>query len=197
MQARQITWWLVFLIAAMPALVMLGLFYFNPRALGVDPVEVVLNESGQWAFRFLLITLVCSPLRRLGFKQVARFRRMLGLYAFAYASLHLVTYIGGWNQWQFSAFYEDVIRRPFIYLGMIAWAILFVLAITSLKHLIKLLKKRWIVVHRFVYLSAVLVWVHVWMQSRASAGEAIAYGLILLLLFVERAVRSFRAKRLV
>ena len=166
------TWWLVFTLAALPSAVLLGLYFFNPRALGIDAAEVVLQESGEWTLRFLLITLACSPLRRLGFKKAVRFRRMLGLFTFYYASIHLSIYIGGWIQWDWSTFLQDILDRPFIYLGMLGWVILFVLAITSPKFVVKKLKKHWSTLHKLVYPALALGWLHLFIQSRGSFSEA-------------------------
>lgn len=191
----KLIWWFIFLGASAPAVFFAGLYFFNPRALGVDPVEVLLQDSGEWAMRLLLVTLACSPLRRIGWKGAVRYRRMLGLFSFFYASIHLSIYIAGWIEWEWAIFVEDLAKRPFIYLGMIAWFTLFLLALTSPKAMVKLLRKRWVILHRLVYVSIALVWVHFWMQSRSSAGEALIYGLIALLLLCERVFRKIQKGR--
>jgi sulfoxide reductase heme-binding subunit YedZ len=186
---KRVIWWLVFLVGLSPSLWLLGAWVFSPRSLGIDPVESVLQESGEWALRFLLITLACSPLKRAGFKQVIRFRRMLGLFAYFYASIHLMTYVVGWIELDWSLLLEDLLERPFIYVGMITWLFLGVLAITSPKAMVKKLKKNWVVLHRGVYAAVILAWVHLWMQSRASASEAVLYGAFILMLLGERLYR--------
>jgi sulfoxide reductase heme-binding subunit YedZ len=186
---KRVIWWLAFFAGLLPSLWFLGAWFFAPRSLGIDPVESVLQESGEWALRFLLITLACSPLKRAGFKQVVRFRRMLGLFAYYYASIHLMTYIVGWIELEWPLLLEDLLERPFIYVGMITWVVLGVLAITSPKAMVKKLKKNWVVLHRSIYAAVVLAWVHLWMQSRASASEAAFYGAIILLLLGERIYR--------
>lgn len=188
---KNFIWWLVFITAAGPSVYLFSLYLFSPRSLGIDPIEVLLAETGEWALRFLLITLCCSPLRRLGIKSLARFRRMLGLYSFYYATLHLALYIAGWIQWDLAVFVEDLISRPFIYIGMAAWLVLTALAVTSPKAMIKKLKKRWVVIHRFIYVGAVGALVHLWMQSRGSLSEFYLYGVIFLLLMAERFYRSY------
>ncbi len=177
---------------------LIGLYIFDPRSLGVDPIEVVLKEAGEWALRFLLLSLACSPIRRLGWKSIVKYRRMLGLYAFYYASLHLSIYLTGWIELDWQVFIEDIVKRPFIYLGMISWTLLSILAITSPKRMVRLLKKNWRKVHRLVYVIIVLVWIHLWLQSRASAGDAVFYGALAVLVLGERVyrkVRSYRAQR--
>lgn len=189
---KRLTWWLVFLTSLAPFLWLSMAWSFFPRSLGIDPIETVLQESGEWALRFLLFTLACSPLRRMGLKQVVRFRRMLGLYSYFYASLHLGTYLFGWIELDWVVFVEDLLERPFIYLGMIAWVILGILAVTSPKAMVKKLKRKWTILHRLVYVVILVAWVHLWMQSRASAGEALLYGLIVILLLGERIYRRFQ-----
>jgi sulfoxide reductase heme-binding subunit YedZ len=195
---KRLVWWLIFIGAASPSLMLIGLYIFDPRSLGVDPIEVVLKEAGEWALRFLLLSLACSPIRRLGWKSIVKYRRMLGLYAFYYASLHLSIYLTGWIELDWQVFIEDIVKRPFIYLGMISWTLLSILAITSPKRMVRLLKKNWRKVHRLVYVIIVLVWIHLWLQSRASAGDAVFYGALAVLVLGERVyrkVRSYRAQR--
>lgn len=193
-KSKRLRWWGVFLAAALPSVVLISLYMFNPRALGIDSTEVLLQESGEWALRFLLITLACSPLKRLGFKAVLKYRRMLGLFSFYYASIHMSTYLFGWIEFDLAQFGEDLIKRPFIYLGMLTWLILFVLAVTSPKWAVKKLRRHWLTLHKGIYLAIVLAWVHLWMQSRASAAEAVVYLAIVTLLLGERIYRSRVAK---
>ncbi len=194
---RKVIWWLVFLTAAAPFIVYSGLYFFSPRSIGIDPVEVLLAESGQWALRFLLFSLACSPLKRMGWKKVLRFRRMLGLYAFFYATVHLAIYLFGWIQLNWLTFIEDLIKRPFIYIGMATWLILFLLAISSPKKAVKLLKQNWSRLHKLVYLTVLLAWVHLWMQSRASAAEALLYLGFVAVLLGERIFRKYQQLLLV
>lgn len=186
---KQLIWWVVFLALASPFLYLYGLLFFSPRALGVDPNEVLLQGTGVWALRILLLCLCLSPLRRLGWKAPFKFRRMVGLYSFFYASLHLYTYLFGWIGFDWDVFLEDLTERPFIYLGMIAWTLLLVLALTSPKIVVRYLRKSWVLIHRMVYVIAILAWVHLWMQARASAGDSVFYGLIIMLLLGERVFR--------
>jgi len=194
---KRIVWWLVFLGAISPSLALFGIYLFNPRLLGVDPIEVLLQENGEFALRFLVASLACSPIKRLGWKGIVRYRRMFGLFAFYYATLHLLTYLIGWIEFDWIVFGEDIVERPFIYLGLISWLILLALALTSPKRMVKLLKKNWTRIHKAVYLSASLVCVHLWMQSRASVGEAVFYAALVFVLLFERAFQKYRKKGLV
>jgi sulfoxide reductase heme-binding subunit YedZ len=189
MIVKKLKWWGIFTLSALPFLVGVYLYSFNPRKLGIDPIEVLLESAGEWALRFLLITLACSPLRRLGIRILNPYRRMLGLYAFFYASLHLTIYLFGWISLDLATFIDDLLKRPFIYLGMLSWLLLLVLAITSPKFMVKKLKKNWVKVHMATYAVILLVWIHLWLQSRASAFDAILYGACILLLLGERVYR--------
>lgn len=180
-------WWAIFLTALAPALYYWGYFLVAPRALGVDSLEVVLQEMGHWTLWLLLITLSCSPVkRRTPLNSVVRYRRMLGLFTFFYGSLHLGTYMIGWIELDWAVFIEDLGKRPFIYLGMIAWVGLLALAVTSPKAMVRQLKKNWKRLHRIVYGILVLAVIHFWMQTRVSSFEAWIYTLMAVVLLGER-----------
>lgn len=188
-------WWLLFVSALIPALWYWGLFIIDSRALGVDALEVVLQEMGRWALWMLLITLACSTLRRrTPLPNLVRYRRMLGLFTFFYATLHLGTYVIGWIELDLVTFWDDVSKRPFIYLGMIGWAGLLALAVTSPKAMVRKLKKNWKRLHRVVYAVLILAVIHFWMQSRVSSLEAWVYTLLTLILLGERAWARLAAR---
>ena len=196
MISKRSLWWLVFIGSAVPSAYLLVAYIFIPRHLGVDPTEVMLQETGQWALRFLILTLMCSPARRMGIKQISRFRRMLGLYTFYYATFHLGTYLIGWIELDLIVFLEDIYKRPFIYIGLATWAILLTLAISSPKWVVKLLKQRWVLLHKLVFVAILGAWVHLWMQSRASAAESLIYLAVIIMLVGERLFRRYIARRL-
>lgn len=189
--SKRLLWWLVFLISATPFLVVNLIYLISPRTLGIDPVDTLLQESGEWTLRFLLATLACSPLKRLGLKQAARFRRMIGLYAFFYGTWHLLIYVVGWLQFDWATFAEDLVKRPFIYIGMFTWVVLLMLAITSPKWVVRKLRAKWVLLHKLVYVSLIGSWIHLWMQSRASSSEAVIYLIIGSALLLERFFRKF------
>src|SRR5690554_1499595 len=132
-------------------------------ALGADPVAEIEHRTGTWALRLLLVTLAVSPLRQLtGQAGVLRFRRMLGLYAFFYASLHLSAFLaldlrGWWN-----TIFEEILRRPYITVGFLAWLGLVPLAITSTRGWMRRLGRGWGRLHRLVYAVAALAVVRFW-----------------------------------
>jgi methionine sulfoxide reductase heme-binding subunit len=152
--------------------------------LGTDPVQQITHRTGDWALRFLLITLVITPLRRLsGWNELIKLRRMLGLYAFFYASLHLTTYLvldlgGFWSQ-----IFADILKRPFITVGFIAWLLMLPLALTSTKGMMRRLGRRWQMLHRLVYVCAGLAVLHFIWLVKADLTEPLIYlGILIVLL---------------
>lgn len=157
-------------------------------SLGANPAEALLRGLGLWALRFVCLALAVTPLRRwLCWQSLAAYRRMLGLYAFAYASLHWVCYVLLDMGMDWGAVLDDLAQRPFILVGTLAWLILLVLAVTSIPALIrKIGGKRWQVLHRMVYVAAVLAVLHfAWMRAGknnwAEVGVYLAIVLALLL----------------
>ncbi|HEX5755732.1 MAG TPA: protein-methionine-sulfoxide reductase heme-binding subunit MsrQ [Arenimonas sp.] len=153
------------------------------QRLGADPVAALTHETGQWALRFLLLSLAMTPLRRLfALGWPLQLRRMLGLYAFFYASLHLAVYVvldlgGYWAQ-----IGEDIIDRPYITVGFLAWLLLVPLAATSTRAMMRRLGGLWARLHRLVYVIGVLAVLHFWWRVKADLSEPIIYGAVLALL---------------
>lgn len=155
-------------------------------ALGVNPVEELELTTGIWAYRFLLLSLAITPLRRLsGLNTVIRFRRMLGLFAFAYATAHLLIYVVVDQGLAVRYILQDVAKRRFITAGMVAFILLVPLAITSTKGWIRRLGRRWQALHRLVYVSAAAAALHFIWKVKVPIGEPVYYaGLLALLLGV-------------
>src|SRR3974390_2362635 len=131
--------------------------------LGVDPVRFVLDTLGKTALNLLLITLLVSPVRALtGNANLIRLRRMLGLFAFTYALLHFVLYVGPFQSLSWSAIAQDIGKRPFITLGFLSLLLLIPLAVTSTNRMMRRLGRRWQSLHRLIYLIAPLAIVHYW-----------------------------------
>jgi methionine sulfoxide reductase heme-binding subunit len=129
--------------------------------LGANPIETVEHTTGAWALRLLLATLAVTPLRRLtGWQAIATQRRTLGLFAFAYASAHFLTWSVLDNGLDLAAIAEDIAKRPFVTVGFAAFLLLIPLAATSTRASIRRLGKRWISLHRAVYLAAALGVLH-------------------------------------
>ena len=155
-------------------------------ALGANPAEALIRGLGDWALRLLWLTLAITPLRQgLKLPALARFRRMLGLFAFAYASLHLLAY--GWLDMGLepAEIARDIAKRPFILMGFAAWLLLLPLAATSFNAAIRALgARRWQLLHRLVYALSLIALLHfVWMRAgKHNFAEPAVYGTILALL---------------
>ncbi len=161
--------------------------------LGANPIEVVTRASGDWALRFLLLTLAITPLRRLtGWPLWMRFRRMLGLFAFFYASVHVLLYLWLDQFFSWPDIWLDILDRPFITAGFVAFVILVPLAMTSTRAMMRRLKKRWAQLHKSVYIAAIAAVLHFWWMksSKSDVSEPMLYSLILVTLL------SFRLRPL-
>jgi sulfoxide reductase heme-binding subunit YedZ len=162
-------------------------------ALGANPAETLQLETGIWALRFLLASLAVTPLRRLtGWNRLIRYRRMLGLFAFFYATLHLCTYLVLDRLFEWSGILEDIAKRPFITFGMLAFALMVPLALTSTKGWIRRLGRRWQLLHRLVYVSGVAACLHFLWKVKVMIGEPVYYALILVALLGFRLLWRYR-----
>jgi len=166
----------------------------NPDALGANPVEYLNRYLGDWALRFLLVALAITPLRILtGWTQFTRFRRLIGLFAFFYVVLHLASYIGIDQFFDWLAIWKDIVKRTYITVGMAAFVLLTALAATSTKGMIKRLGgKRWNWLHKTVYAAGILGCIHFFMMRKGLQLEPIIYGGILLSLFAVRLLGKLR-----
>ena len=161
--------------------------------LGVNPAETIQLATGRWALKFLLLSLAVTPVRRLtGWNVVIQFRRMLGLFAFFYATLHFAAYWAFDLTFAFGAMIADVFKRPFIALGFTAFLLLIPLAVTSTKGWIRRLGKRWTVLHRLVYVSAILAVCHFAWKVKVFTGDPVVYAGVLVLLLAFRVVWQLR-----
>ena len=157
-------------------------------ALGADPVAEVEHFLGLWALRLLMVTLAITPLRQLtGWSVLVRFRRMLGLYAFAYATLHFSAYLGLDLRGYWTQIFEDIAKRPYITVGFAAWLLLVPLAITSTTGWIRRLGRNWARLHKLVYAIGVLAVLHFWWLVKSDVREPALYAGILALLLGWRA----------
>ena len=136
--------------------------------LGANPIETLIEFTGHWGLILLLITLAVTPIRRwTGVNALAKARRPLGLFAFFYATLHMLTYLGLDQTFDWGYIVDDVAKRLYITVGTAAFLILLALALTSTKGWIRRLGKRWALLHRGIYLAVPLVVVHYWWQVKA------------------------------
>lgn len=165
--------------------------------LGVNPVETLTHETGQWALRFLLASLAITPIRRLtGWNRIIVFRRMLGLFAFFYALLHLAVW-GVFDHDFFrsvSTMVEDIGKRPFITMGTLSLLLMLPLALTSTTWAMRKMGRRWQTLHRLVYLSAAAAVVHFIWKEKVLIDETLIYAGVLALLLGIRLVLALRSR---
>ena len=182
----------VFLLCLLPlVLLLLRAFQVAGLGLGANPIEALLHELGRWGLKFLLLTLAITPVRRFsGWTWLPRFRRMLGLFAFFYVLLHFLTYAVLDQGLDLAVIIEDVIKRPYITLGMTGLLLLIPLALTSTRGMMRRLGKRWKKLHRLVYIIAILgVW-HFYWQVKLDTLDATVHALIVGGLLLARIKKS-------
>lgn len=190
---------IVHLAALTPLAILLwqmwGVAKTGSNALGADPVAEIEHRLGLWALRFIMITLAITPLRQLtGWSVLVRFRRMLGLYAFAYASLHFAAYLGLDLRGYWMQVFEDIAKRPYITVGFLAWLLLVPLAVTSTTGWIRRLGRNWARLHRAVYAVAVLAVLHFWWLVKSDLREPALYAGIAALLLGWRVWKRWRPR---
>lgn len=173
---------LVFVAAIVPLALLL--LRGGAGQLGANPIETVTHETGIWALRFLLITLAASPLRRLsGWHSIITLRRMLGLFAFFYGTLHFGTYLALDQVFDLGSIVQDVVKRPYVTAGFAAFMLLIPLAVTSTKGMIRGLGgRRWLLLHRLIHVSAASAVVHYLWLVKADTRSPLIYGTILAVL---------------
>lgn len=153
------------------------------NALGANPVKAIIHGTGVWTLRLLLLTLLATPLRRMfGWAWPVAVRRMLGLFAFFYAVLHLFTYLLLDQSFDWPAIGHDVVKRPFITVGMLAFALLVPLAATSTNAMARRLGKNWKRLHRLAYVVPVLGVVHYYWLVKADVRAPLVYGVLVAIL---------------
>jgi sulfoxide reductase heme-binding subunit YedZ len=165
--------------------------------LGANPIEFITHWTGNWTIRFLCITLSITPLRKLlGLPELIRFRRMLGLFAFFYASLHFLTWFVLDKFFDWNEIAKDVVKRPFITAGFTAFVLLIPLAVTSTTGWIgRLGGKRWQLLHRLIYVSACAGVVHYYWLVKSDIRLPLMYGAIVTVLLAYRLVTDLMKGR--
>ena len=162
-------------------------YLIDQNLLGADPIKELTHFLGKTSLNFLLLTLLVTPVIK-QFKQplLIRVRRLLGVYSFFWVCLHLLVFIWLDLQWEFLLFFEEVLKRPYLSLGAIAWIILLLLTITSLNTIRKKMKKNWLTLHRFVYWAVLFSTIHYYWSVKAGLFEASIYLAICLFLLLQR-----------
>ena len=185
----------LFVTALVPAgLLVAGIFTDD---LGANPIEYITHETGWFALAFLVVSLAITPLRRVtGWHEVIRVRRMLGLFAFFYATLHLLTWCVFDHTFDVTGMLNDIVMRPYITVGMSAFVMMLPLAATSNAVMIRRLGRRWRVLHRLAYAAAIAAVVHFWWLVKADIREPQRWALALAVLLGIRAWWTFKVRLL-
>ena len=176
---------LIFFLCLLPLVLLSTNFYLDE--LGANPFEVLTRSTGEWTLRFLLLTLAMTPLRQLtGSSWPLRLRRMLGLFSFFYVCVHLMTYIFLDHFFEWDEIIRDIVKRPYITIGILAFALLIPLTATSTKNMMKRLGRRWKSLHKLIYAIAILGVLHFFLLVKADLREPFIYALILFSLLLVR-----------
>ena len=169
----------------------------QPNSLGFEPIDYTVGELGQWALRILILALAMTPLRRLtGRSEFIQIRRMVGLFAFFYVLVDLTTYVWVDIELNLSVLWEDIVKRKYITIGMLAFTLLIPLAVTSTKGWVKRMGgKNWQRLHKLVYIIVPLGCLHFWFMVKGVQLEPIIYGAITLGLLAVRRMPEKKKSR--
>ncbi len=185
------------ILIAVNALIPLGLLAYDGwrGQLGANPIEFFLRTTGVLTLVFLIFTLGVTPLRKMfGWNSLIKYRRMLGLFAFFYGALHLLTYSVFDRSLSLPAIVGDVAQRPFIAIGMAAFFMLIPLAITSTNGWVKRLGgKKWVKLHKLTYVAAILGVIHFWMIVKSDIFYPALFGVVLAGLLIYRLMKAKRS----
>jgi len=175
----------VFILCLWPlGVIILDIYYNN---LGAEPVKKIMNHFGEWTLIFICLTLTMSPLKRItNLSFWIKFRRMLGLFVFFYATVHLLTYVGLDYRFDWDPIINDVLKKKYIFIGFSAWLLLIPLAITSSQKMIKILGRNWKNLHRLVYVIAIFGSLHYIWLSKTIFFKPLVYTLIIVVLLALR-----------
>ena len=175
----------IFFLSLIPFFLILYKITFNK--LGPEPVKEITHFTGEWTLLFIIFTLSMSPLKKITKLNIwISFRRMLGLFLFFYATLHMLTYVVIDYRLDFQSISKDIITKKFIFVGFAAWVLLLPLALTSSKRALIYLKDKWKKLHRLIYIIAILGLVHfIWLVKK-DLTEPLIYAVIILILLLFR-----------
>ena len=176
---------LVFFLSLWPIYVISYQIIFNQ--LGPEPVDRIINHFGEWTLIFILLTLSMTPLKKIT-KSVEwiKFRRMLGLFTFFYASIHMLSYVGLDYRFDFEPLINDVLKKKFVFIGFSAWLLLIPLAITSSERMVRLLKQNWKKIHRLIYIIGIFGVLHYIWLSKTIFFKPLIFLIILVILLLFR-----------
>ena len=175
----------VFILSTVPFVIITYKIFLNK--LGPEPIKEITHHTGEWTLLFIIFTLAMSPLKKITNMNIwISIRRMLGLFVFFYASLHMLTYVGLDYRFDINEISKDILTKRFIFVGFAAWLLLVPLALTSSKKMMNILKHYWKKIHRLIYLIALLGVTHfIWLVKK-DITEPLIYLLIILFLLAFR-----------
>ena len=175
----------IFILSIIPFLLITYKIFFNK--LGPEPVKEITHFTGEWTLIFICLTLSMSPLKKLtNLKYWVKIRRMLGLFVFFYASLHLFTYVGIDYRFSWQPIFDDVVKKKYIFVGFAAWVLLIPLTITSSQKMMLLLKQNWKKLHKLIYAIAILGSLHFIWLSKTIYFKPLFYFVLITVLLVLR-----------
>jgi len=175
----------IFFLSSIPFIIIIAKIFLDQ--LGPEPIKEITHHTGEWTLLFLVFTLSMSPLKRFTNLNIwISIRRMLGLFAFFYASLHMFTYVGLDYQFDLSAISKDILTKKFIFVGFVAWFLMIPLALTSSKKMMSVLRKNWKKLHRLIYLISILGVIHFLWLVKKDLTEPLIYLLIIIILLILR-----------
>ena len=175
----------VFLLCLWPLYSIIYQIFYNK--LGAEPVDKIINHFGEWSLIFIFLTLSMSPLKKITNSLIwIKFRRMLGLFVFFYASIHMLSYVGLDYRFDFEPLINDVLKKKFIFIGFSAWLLLIPLAITSSDKMVKILKQNWKKIHRLIYVIGIFGVLHFIWLSKTIFFKPLIFLVILIILLLFR-----------
>ena len=175
----------VFLLCLWPLYSIIYQIFYNN--LGAEPVDKIINHFGEWTLIFIFLTLSMSPLKKITNSTIwIRYRGMLGLFVFFYASIHLLSYVGLDYRFDFQPILNDVLKKKFVFIGFAAWLLLIPLAITSSNKMMKILKHNWKKIHRLVYVIGIFGVLHFIWLSKTIFFKPLIFLIILIILLLFR-----------
>ena len=176
---------IVFFLSLWPIYLITYQIVFNQ--LGPEPVDRIINHFGEWTLIFIFLTLSMTPLRKITKSlEWIKFRRMLGLFAFFYASVHMLSYVGLDYRFDLEPLINDVLKKKFIFIGFSAWLLLIPLAVTSSQKMVRLLKQNWKKIHKLIYVIAIFGVLHFIWLSKTIFFKPLIFLILLIILLLFR-----------
>ena len=175
----------VFLLSLWPVYIIA--YQISYDKLGPEPVDRIINHFGEWTLVFIFLTLSMSPLKKItNSLEWIKFRRMLGLFTFFYASIHMLSYVGLDYRFDFEPLIDDVLKKKFVFIGLSAWLLMVPLAITSSDKMVKLLKQNWKKLHKLIYIVSIFGVLHFIWLSKTIYFKPLIFLIILIILMLFR-----------